>query len=99
MSNMWKLSLPGIEELAGDCNYGVTWEAVKEKGTPPGKISHHKAVVFNNKVLIFGGMSGINEIQDIYEFDVNKEHWSKCKQSADIPPPRDDHAMGRIDND
>lgn len=83
MSNMWKLSLPGIEELAADSNYGVTWEPVKEKGTPPGKISHHKAAVFpHNKVIVFGGMSGINEIQDIYEFDVNKEHWTKLKQVA-----------------
>lgn len=30
---------------------------------------------------------------------MNKEHWTKLKQSVDIPPPRDDHAMGRVDNE
>jgi hypothetical protein len=79
MSNMWKLSISGVEELKDDPNYGVQWEQVKEKGSLPGKISHHKAAVFGNQVVIYGGMSGIDEIEDVYEFDVSKESWSKLK--------------------
>ena len=85
MSNMWKLSLPGVEELSLDCNYGVQWEPVKDKGTLPGKVSHHRAVVFNSSAIIYGGMSGINEITDIFEFDCNKEAWSKMKQTGQVP--------------
>ena len=43
-------------------------------------------------------MSGINEIADVYEFDCNKESWSKMKQSGDVPMPRDDHSLSVIDS-
>ena len=99
MANMWKLSLPGVEELANDSNYGVQWEPVKDRGQTPGKISHHKAVVFGSSVIIYGGMSGINEITDVYEFDCNKEAWSKMKQSSNGPKPRDDHSLAKVDEE
>lgn len=96
---MWKLSISGVEELENDPNYGVQWEPVKEKGTVPGKISHHKAAVFGNQVVIYGGMTGIDEIEDVYEFDVSKESWAKLKQTGDVPKPRDDHSLAQIDDE
>ena len=76
---MWKINLQGIEELQHDTNYGVTWEPIKEKGQAPGRISHHKAAVLGNCVVVFGGIQGINEVQDVFEFDVNREQWTKLK--------------------
>lgn len=96
---MWKLSISGVEELQNDPNYGVQWEPVKEKGILPGKISHHKAAVFGNQVVIYGGMSGIDGIQDVYEFDVSKEAWTKLKQTGEVPKPRDDHSTAQIDDE
>jgi len=40
MSNMWKLSISGIQNLMEDPEYGVQWEPVNYKGAHPGKISH-----------------------------------------------------------
>jgi N-acetylneuraminic acid mutarotase len=44
-------------------------------------------------------MSGIDEIEDVYEFDVSKETWSKLKQTGDVPKPRDDHSLAQIDDE
>jgi len=98
MGNMWRLSINGVLELQDDATYGVSWEPVVEKGTPPGKISHHKAAVFGNQVCIFGGMAGIDGIKDVYEFDVTKNTWSKLKQTGDVPKPRDDHSLSQMDD-
>jgi len=38
-------------------------------------------------------MTGIDEIEDVYEFDVTKESWTKLKQTGEVPKPRDDHSM------
>jgi hypothetical protein len=99
MSNMWKLSLPGVEELANDNNFGVQWEPVRDKGTSPGKISHHKAIVLPSMtdVMIIGGMTGINEITEAYNFDTNKDFWTKLVQVGDVPQPRDDHSLVLVD--
>ena len=99
MGNMWKLNISGVEELEEDSNYGVCWEQINEKGTSPGKVSHHKPIVFGSQVVIFGGIAGINGINDVFEFDTAKNAWSKLKQSGDIPKPRDDHSVAKIDAD
>lgn len=94
MSNMWRLSVSGVQELMTDPEYGVTWEPVQCKGAIPGNISHHKPSVFGHSVVCFGGI--INSEQntlDCYEFNSNNNQWSKMKQSGDVPKPRDDHAQ------
>jgi len=48
---------------------------------------------------MFGGMTGIDEIEDVYEFDVTKESWTKLKQTGDVPKPRDDHSLAQIDDE
>jgi len=52
------------------------WESVAQKGTTPGKISHHKSVVFGSSVVIFGG---ICEDECAYEFETSKATWTKLK--------------------
>ena len=44
-------------------------------------------------------MSGIDEIDEVYEFDVNKESWTKLKQGGEVPRPRDDHSLAQVDNE
>lgn len=47
--------------------------------------------------MVYGGIinSELNT-SDAFEFDSNKNMWSKMKQSGDIPKPRDDHAQAQI---
>ena len=37
-------------------------------------------------------------IKDAYEFDSNKFVWTKLKQTGDVPKPRDDHSLCKIDD-
>lgn len=77
MGNMWKLSINGINELMDDRDYGVFWEPVNCKGAMPGNISHHKPAVFGHSVVFFGGINEYDNCPDAYEYDSNKNTWSK----------------------
>ena len=98
MSNMWKMSIGGIQELMEDPDHNISWEPVKCSGPSPGNISHHKTAVFGLSVIVYGGISGLENFPDTYEFDSVKYHWSKIKQSGEIPKPRDDFALTQIDD-
>jgi len=97
MSNMWKLSISGIQNLMEDPEYGVQWEAVNYKGAHPGKISHQRPAVYGHTVIVFGGINDYDNAPDAYEFDSIKCSWSKLKQTGDVPKSRDDHALCHID--
>ena len=53
---MWKIDLGALNELALHSDSGVQWELVKQSGAVPGKISHHRAAIFEHKAVIFGGI-------------------------------------------
>ena len=44
-------------------------------------------------------MSGIDGINEVFEFDVTKNSWSKLKQTGQVPKPRDDHSLSQIDGE
>jgi hypothetical protein len=92
------MSIGGIQELMEDPDHNVSWEPVKCSGAVPGNISHHKTAVFGLSVIIYGGISGLENFQDTFEFDSVKCHWSKIKQSGDIPKPRDDLSLSQIND-
>ena len=98
MANMWKLSVGGIKELMDDPEYGVSWETVTCKGAMPNNISHHKPCVFGHSVVVFGGINDYDNAKDAFEFDSNKNLWTKLKQTGDVPSPRDDHSLSQIDD-
>lgn len=56
MASMWRLSISSVNDLERDPESGASWEPISFKGTCPGKISHHRAAVFGNNVVIFGGI-------------------------------------------
>jgi len=95
MANMWRLSISGIHSLIEDPDYGVTWEPVafKGQGVHPGKISHHKPAVFGHTVVVFGGINDYDNTKEAFEFDSNKNVWTKLKQSGEVPKSRDDHSL------
>jgi len=90
---MWRLSIAGVKEIAADAAYGVSWEPVHQKGTPPGRISHHKSVVFGSTVVVYGG---ICEEECAWEFETSKATWTKLKQTGDLPGHRDDHSLCKL---
>lgn len=79
MNNMWRLSLDGIHELMEDPEHGVEWESVVQKGMVPSNISHHKPAVFGHQVVCFGGIVESDDNPNAYEFDSNKNTWTKLQ--------------------
>ena len=49
-------------------------------------------------MLVFGGTIDNDNAEEAYEFDSNKFIWAKMKQTGDVPKPRDDHALCKIDD-
>ena len=76
---MWRIHLGALNDLYMHSDPGVQWESVAQKGLLPGKISHHKAAVFDHKAVIFGGMQNNSECEEAYEFDTEKMAWAKLK--------------------
>jgi len=66
-------------------------QAFGEKFAPRSALT---AIVWRDKMYIFGGWNGFSRIwyNDIYEFDFERKHWTKLEVSGDIPPARTSHA-------
>jgi len=66
------------------------WRAINPSGTLPLRRTSHSAVIYNNKMYVFGGFSGEEYLNDMHEFDMETETWTEishlCK--GDIPLPR-----------
>jgi N-acetylneuraminic acid mutarotase len=66
------------------------WSSISPSGKPPQKRTSHSAVIYKDKMYVFGGFSGDEYLNDLHEFDLEKETWTEithlCK--GDIPAPR-----------
>lgn len=98
IQSMWRISLGQLNELAVHGDASCQWECINQKGSVPGKISHHKAAVFDHKAVIFGGILNNGDCDDAYEFDTEKLAWSKLKQTGEVPKPRDDHSLSQVND-
>jgi hypothetical protein len=58
MENMWRVSIQEIVSHVSDPEFPVSWELVTPKGKGPGTISHHKCAVFDDKMVLVGGLIG-----------------------------------------
>lgn len=79
IGSMWRINLGALNDLALHSDSGVMWEQVKQGGKVPGKISHHKAAVFDHKAVIFGGILNNSECEEAFEFDTEKLSWNQLK--------------------
>jgi len=66
------------------------WRAINPSGTLPVRRTSHSAVVYGNKMYVFGGFSGEEYLNDLHEFDIETETWTEISHECkgDIPQPR-----------
>ena len=69
---MWRLSITGVDDLKVHKDTSVCWENIKQKGTVPGNLSHHKTAVFGHSAVVFGGIQNNDDCIEAYEFDTSK---------------------------
>lgn len=55
------------------------WEPLSPKGKGPGPISHHKCAVFDDKMILVGGLIGDDSNSEIYMYDSTGNHWHHFK--------------------
>jgi len=67
------------------------WALIPNKGNFPKPIYLHTAVIYENKMWVFGGSTG-KDTNDFYSFDFATSEWSKIETSGPIPSARYGHA-------
>lgn len=50
------------------------WRKIEAKGQVPTKRTSHSAVVYQDKMYVFGGFSGEKYLNDIAEYDFGEEN-------------------------
>ena len=59
----------------------------------PGKLAHHSAVVFGDKMWLFGGSSVSGENNKLFSLDLNSFKWEVVNpRRGETPPSRDEHS-------
>uniref|UniRef100_A0A0N5CD48 Kelch domain-containing protein 10 n=1 Tax=Strongyloides papillosus TaxID=174720 RepID=A0A0N5CD48_STREA len=76
-----------------------TWEIVNAHGRIPPARDGHTAVVWKNKMFIFGGFEEDHQIfsQDVFVFDFITNEWAEVKPTGKKPAWRDFHTACVID--
>lgn len=69
------------------------WSKHEVPQSPSGRYGH-RAVVWRNKMIIFGGYNGKERLNDTYEYDLDRREWRVVvpEQDAAVPSPRDCHS-------
>ena len=68
------------------------WSTINVKGTTPKARYRTSAVVYRNKMLVFGGHDGAKHLNDFYEFNFDNLVWTLLQTNNKPPPsPRDSH--------
>jgi len=66
------------------------WRVIHPSGKLPMKRTSHAAVIFNGRMYVFGGFSGDEYLNDMFELDLETETWTEITSQyrGDIPSPR-----------
>jgi len=76
------------------------WRSVAAEGQIPMKRTSHSAVMYKDKMYVFGGFSGEEYLNDLFEFDMVTETWTDVSPlcRGDIPLPRSRFCAAVHDN-
>jgi len=66
-----------------------SWEKLEVEDK--GGFSRHTAILYHNKMYVFGGTNGYEEFNRTLILDLKSLTWSELKAENDLPPPLDSH--------
>ncbi|KAI3627994.1 hypothetical protein CBS14141_001995 [Malassezia furfur] len=75
-----------------------TWQLVRPTGPAPARRTGHSAVVYRDRLYIFGGTDGNYHYNDTWCFDLATQTWTELKCVGYIPAPREGHAACMVDD-
>jgi len=78
-SDVWYIDITLLKKIiSGEGGKTNFWNQLQTSGTPPGKISNHRAIAVDNKIFIYGGLiNNDNERQSLYSLDITTGVWTK----------------------
>jgi len=88
---LWRFDLNGLKETP-------TWQLVRPSTGGPPRRTGHSAVVYKERLFIFGGTDGNYHYNDTWCFDWATQSWSELKCVGYIPAPREGHAACMVDD-
>jgi len=88
---LWRFDLNGLKETP-------TWQLVRSSTGGPPRRTGHSAVVYKDRLYIFGGTDGNYHYNDTWCFDWATQSWSELKCVGYIPAPREGHAACMVDD-
>ncbi|WFD18012.1 hypothetical protein MCAP1_000224 [Malassezia caprae] len=88
---LWRFDLNGLKETP-------TWQLVRPSTGGPPRRTGHSAVVYKDRLYIFGGTDGNYHYNDTWCFDWATQSWSELKCVGYIPAPREGHAACMVDD-
>ena len=73
---LWRLNLECIPILLSNDAERISsnnhqWEQVNQRGTPPGKISHHTLVSHGDYLYLYGGSTEDKENENMYRLNMS----------------------------
>lgn len=71
----------------------MEWVQPNVQGTVPAIRNSHRAEVYNEDLLIFGGRGGMTYLDDLFHYNVKNLTWTKPNVQGSKPSARQDHAM------
>lgn len=79
-SDVWSLDMEKIERLRNGevLEEKNLWQKINATGDGPEKISNHTGVVIDNRIYIYGGLIGNENVKNsLYSFDPFNNAWSQ----------------------
>lgn len=76
----------------------LRWEKLLIDGLKPSPRESHSAVLYENVIVIFGGMNGQQRLNDTWTFDINTNRFEKMECSGFTPTARSLHTAN-VSND
>lgn len=88
---LWRFDLNTLKDTP-------VWQHVQTPTGGPPRRAGHSAVVYKERLYIFGGTDGQYHYNDTWCFDFASMTWSELKCVGYIPTPREGHAACMVDD-
>lgn len=80
------------KEIYSLCLDTMVWEKITPLGEPMVSCNMHSANLYNHCIYVFRGGDGINYLNTLHYYDIQKNTWNSVVQYGTPPSPRANHA-------
>ena len=88
---LWRFDLNSLKSTP-------TWQLIRPNSPGPARRTGHSAVVYRDRLYVFGGTDGNYHYNDTWCFDFASQSWTELKCVGYIPAPREGHSACMVDD-